>query len=219
MPRIAFAVSLALVVLFAGASSPAGAGTAATAAAGAAARSVAETLTLDFAREKLPDGCTLTSKQWRAEGGELRGVGDGVLELAGPYGADFALKFRGESSEKANFEVKLFDAAEGRELYTFAVLGRSHSVLDGVKCCLLKGGQFVAVDPRMWTFPGRRFTFEVRSAKGQFQMFLDGALGPLFIDPQPERPARGIQVKILVSTEGSKDKVVLDDVALEYAKP
>lgn len=212
--RIRFVAAIALVALLSGAPS-----LELRAGASSGVASVAETLTLDFAKEKLPEGCTLSSKQWRVDGGELRGVGDGMLELAGPFGADFTLKFRGESSEKANFEIKLYDAADGRELYTFAFLGRYHSVLDGVKSCLLKGGGFVAVDPKMWTFPGRRFTFEVRSAKGQLQMFLDGALGPLYVDPQPERPAQGIKVKLLVSTEGSKDRVVLDDVTLEYARP
>jgi hypothetical protein len=218
LARLARFVGIGGVVWLAVAASSAPADPAAGVGPDAASASTG-TLALDFAKPNLPAGCTLASKQWQVEGGELRGAGDGALDLAGPFGGDFTLVFRGETSEKANFELKLYDASDGRELYTFAFLGRYHSVLDGVKSCLLKGGQFVAVDPRMWTFPGRRFKFEVRSTKGQFQMFLDGVLGPLFVDPQPDRPAGGIRMKLLVATEGSKDRVVLDDVTLEHAKP
>ena len=178
-----------------------------------------DTVNLDFATPQLPDGWSLSSKAWKVEGGELRGVSDGMLEFAGPIADDFKLSFRAETSEKANVEVKLYDAESGAELYTFAFLGRWHSVLDGVKCCMLRGGNFVAVDSKMWIFPGRRFTFEVRRAKGQMQMFLDGALGPFFVDPQPLVASKGIKLRLLVPTEGSKDKVVIDDVTLECAKP
>ncbi len=177
-----------------------------------------ESATLDFAKEKLPDGWSVAAKTWKVADGELRGQGDGALDFAVPIGGDFQLTFKGFSAEKANFEVKLYDAADGTELYTFAFLGRYHSVLDGVKCCLLRGGAFVAVDPKMWIFPGRKFTFEVRFAKGRLQMFLDGVLGPLFVDHQPLLPSHGMKLKLLCSTEGSKDEVRLDDVKLEFTK-
>jgi hypothetical protein len=151
--------------------------------------------------------------------GELRGRGDGTLEFAGPFDGDFTLTFTGFSAEKANFEVKLFDAATGSESYTYAFLGVYHSVLDGVKSCLLREDRFVAVSPRMWIFPGRRFTFEVRVAKAQHQMFLDGELGPLFVDPAPIRPEKGARLRILAGTEGSGDEIRIDDVKLSFRRP
>jgi hypothetical protein len=176
-------------------------------------------ITLDFAKEKLPEGWSLSSKEWAVKEGALAGVGDGSLDFAGPIAGDFTLTFKGFSAEKTNFEVKLYDVASGAELYTFAFLGRYHSVIDGVACCLLKGGNFVGVDKKSWIYPGRAFTFEVRVAKAQFQMFLDGALGPFFVDPSPAAPAKGMRLKILAATEGSKDAVRLDDVKLAFPAP
>jgi len=176
-------------------------------------------LTLDFSKEKLPDGWSICGKEWKVKEGQLVGIGDGALDWAGPITGDFTLQFKGWSAEKTNFEVKLYDAATNEELYTFAFLGRYHSVLDGVKCCMLKGGGFVKVDSKMWIFPSHQFTFEVRSAKSQLQMFLDGELGPVFIDPQPPAPTKGMKLKILASTEGSKDEVRLDDVKVVLAAP
>jgi hypothetical protein len=172
---------------------------------------------LDFAQEKLPQGWSIRgqrSNDWKVADGELRGIGDGALQFAGPIAADFTLSFHAWSAEKTNFEVKVFDLATGKETYTFAFLGRYHSVLEGVKCCILREQNFVAIDPKSWIFPGRKFTLEVRAAKGQLQMFIDGALGPIFVDPQPLRPEKGVRIEILASTEGSKDAVVLDDVRL-----
>jgi len=175
-----------------------------------------DAVTLDFGREKLPEGWSVRGKEWKVAEGELRGLGDGALGFAGPVGGDFTLVFRGWSAEKTNFEVKLHDLESGRECYTFAFLGRYHSVLDGVKCCILRENRFVAIDPKSWVFPGRKFTFEVRAAKGQFQMLLDGALGPVFVDAQPLLPAKGMRLEILASTEGSRDAVRLDDVELRH---
>lgn len=174
-------------------------------------------VTLDFSKEKLPDGWTIGGKDWKVKEGQLVGIGDGTLDWVGPIAGDFTLQFKGWSAEKTNFEVKLYDVATGAELYTFAFLGRYHTVLDGVKCCILKGDAFVKTDPKMWIFPGRTFTFEVRCAKAQLQMFLDGALGPIFVDPQPPAPAKGMRLRILASTEGSKDEVRLDDVKVTLA--
>ncbi len=176
---------------------------------------LASDVTLDFSSERLPGGWSLRGKEWKVSEGELCGMGDGALQFAGPIAGDFTLSFAGWSAEKTNFEVKLYDAATGRECYTFAFLGRYHSVLDGVKCCMLREDRFVNVDSKMWIFPGRKFTFEVRSAKGQLQMFLDGELGPLFVDPQPLKPEKGLKLEILASTEGSRDAVRLDDVRLK----
>ena len=175
-------------------------------------------VTLDFAKDgaKLPDGWSIRGREWKVADGELKGLGDGALQFSGPLAADFTLTFKGSAAEKTNFEVKLFDAATGKECYTFAFLGRYHSVLDGVKSCILRESQFVKVDPKTWIYPGRKFAFEVRVAKGQLQMFLDGALGPFFVDPQPLRPEKGMKLEILASTEGSKDEVRLDDVKLVW---
>jgi len=176
-------------------------------------------VTLDFAKEKLPDGWGLSSKTWQVKDGALNGVGDGALEFAGPIAGDFTLTFKGFAEEKANFEVKLFDGGGSEELYTFAFLGRYHSVLDAVACCMLKGGNFVSVDKKLWIFPGREFTFEVRVAKGQFQMFLDGVLGPFFVDGKPAAPDKGMRLQILAATEGSKDAIRIDDVKLTFPSP
>src|SRR5688572_24767145 len=92
-----------------------------------------ETLTLDFAKEKLPEGWSVAAKSFKVEEGELRFVGDGVLDFAGPIAPDFRMTFKGSSAEKASFELKVFDVATEAELYTFAFGGRWHSVLDGVK--------------------------------------------------------------------------------------
>jgi hypothetical protein len=176
----------------------------------------ADTVTLDFAKEKLPDGWSVPSKQWKVTGGELVGTGDGELDFAGPIAGDFSLSFSAWSAEKTNFEVKLFDAEKGDELYTFAFLGRYHTVLKCVACCMLRQDRFVTFDPKTWIYPGRKFTLEVRVAKGQLQMFVNGELGPFFVDPQPLRPEKGVKLHVLASTEGSKDEVKLDDVKLTY---
>lgn len=173
---------------------------------------------LDFSDAKLPDGWSVAAGDWKVTEGELRGRGDGALEFEGPIDGDFTLTFTGMSAEKASFEVKLFDAATGKECYTYAFLGVYHSVLDGVKSCLLREDRFVSVNPRMWIFPGRKFTFEVRVARAQHQMFLDGELGPFFVDPAPIRPDKGVKLRILASTEGSGDEIRIDDVKLTFRR-
>src|SRR5262245_59184545 len=178
-----------------------------------------DTVTLDFGpatKGKLPDGWTTRNDAWKVTDGELRGIGDGALSYAGPIAGDFTLSFKAWSAEKTNFEVKLYDAATGKECYTFAFLGRYHSVLKCVACCMLREDAFVARDPKTWIYPGRKFTLEVRLAKGQMQMFLDGELGPVFVDPQPLKPEKGFKLEILASTEGSKDAVKLDDVSITF---
>lgn len=160
---------------------------------------------------------SVTSKTWRVEEGELRGTGDGVLEYATALPADFTLTFRARTEEKANVEVKLYDEKGEKELYTFAFLGRYHAVLDGVKSCILKGDRFVNVDPKTWIYPGRTFDFELRRAKNQHQMFVNGVLGPFFVDEAPP-DATQFRLRILVSCEGKTDKLVLDDVKIVVKK-
>lgn len=175
--------------------------------------------TLDFSSARMPAGFSLRGASWKVQEGELRGAGDGALEFAGPITGDVTLSFTGWTAEKTNFEVKLTDAATGADCYTFAFLGRYHSVLDGVKFAILRENAFVKTDPKMWIYPGRKFKFEVRIAKGQMQMSLDDELGPLFVDPAPLKPAKGMKLSILASTEGTKDAVRLDDVKLALAAP
>lgn len=168
---------------------------------------------LDFSGPEIPAGWAC-SKRWKVEEGELRGKGDGFLERAIPSSGDFTLEFDASTAEKANVEVKLLDPKDDAVLYTFAFLGRYHSVLDGVKSCILAGDRFVAVNPRMWIFPGRTFRFEVRRAKAQFQMFLSRELGPVYVEPKPLPDGTSFKIRILVSTEGKDDAVRLDNVRL-----
>ncbi|MBI5362182.1 MAG: hypothetical protein HZA53_03320 [Planctomycetes bacterium] len=158
---------------------------------------------------------SVTNKTWKVEDGELRGAGDGALEYAAPVPADFTLTLRARTGEKANVEVKLYDEKGEKELYTFAFLGKYHSVLDGVKSCILKEQRFVKVDPKTWIYPGRTFDLELRRAKHQHQMFVNGVLGPFFVDEAPPDETK-FRVRILVSCEGKDDKLVLDDVKIRY---
>jgi hypothetical protein len=70
----------------------------------------------------------------------------------------------------------------------------------------------------MWIFPGRMFHFEVRCARGQYQMFLNDELGPFFVDPAPADKDAAVTVKILVAIEGKKDKIRIDNVELTEKK-
>lgn len=177
----------------------------------------AETLTLDFAQEKLPAGWSVTSPRWKAVQGKLEGTGDGALEYAGPVTGDFTLKFTGWTGGKCNLELKTIDLTTGQDVYTFAFLGRYHRVLEGVKCCILREDTFVSVDPKQWIYPGRRFTCEIRVSRGRYQMFLDGEPGPEFVDPQPLRPAQGTKLRLLANTGGGEDRVQIENVRLVLA--
>lgn len=178
-----------------------------------AAVEVPEDVAQDFSKE-LAAPWKLSGKTWRVEDGELRGRGDGWIEYSGPLTSDFALAFDASTAEKANVEVKLYDAATKKELYTFAFMGKYHSALDGVKSCVLKGDRFVNVDAKTWIYPGRTFRFEVRRAKNQHQMFVNGVLGPFFVDEAPPPEDVKLELRILVSTEGKDDAVRLDDVKI-----
>jgi hypothetical protein len=180
-------------------------------AAGAPAR-VADDVVLDFTKPELPADWSLSSKAWKVDAGELRGEGPGWLEHARPLPASFTLTFDAWTEEKANVEVKLLDAKGERDVYTFAFLGRYHSTLDGVKSAILKADAFVSVNPRMWIFPGRMFRFEVRRARNQFQMFLNGELGPVYVDEDPPTEADELRLRILFAPEGKKDRVRIDNV-------
>jgi hypothetical protein len=173
------------------------------------------TVTLDFAGKEIPAGWSVANASWKPAEGELRGVGGGSLAWGEALGGDFTLTFRAWTEEKANVEVWLVDPKDDHPVYTFAFLGQYHSVLDGVKSAILKEQAFVNVSSRMWIFPGRMFTFEVRRAKNQMQMFLNGELGPFFVDDSPPENIGDLRLKIMVSTEGAKDKVRLDDVKVE----
>jgi hypothetical protein len=172
---------------------------------------------LDFQKAELPAGWSIPNKNWRVEEGELRGEGGGALERSTVRG-DFTLAFDAWTEEKANVEVKVHDAKTNEEIFTFAFLGRYHSVLDGVKSCILKGNNFANVNSKMWIFPGRTFRFEVRAVKGQYQMFLNGELGPFFADKEPIAADRDLRIQILISTEGKKDKIRIDNVSIAQKK-
>ena len=122
--------------------------------------------------------------------------------------------FRARTDEKANIEVQLYDEAGKQSLMTFAFLGKYHSVLDGVKSAILKENRFVKVDSRMWIFPGRFFEFEVRGAKNQYQMFLNGELGPFFVDEKPLAEMGTVRLRIVYSGGDEKEGVRFDDVRL-----
>lgn len=175
-----------------------------------------ESIGNDFSKPLAPPW-SVTSKEWKVDKDALVGAGGGALECSQTIRGDFTLTFEGWSGEKTNFEVKLFDKDGRKELYTFAFLGRYHSVLDGPKSCILKGNAFVAKDAKMWIFPGRAFEFEVRRAKNQFQMFLNGEIGPAFVDDVG--PALDeFRLQILASPEGSKDAIRIDDVRVVLRK-
>lgn len=176
-----------------------------------------ERVKLDFAEKKLPKGWHLSSKAWKVKDHELHGRGEGYIEYRHLVKDDFIISFEAWTEEKANIELQLRDA-KGREVYLiFAFLGKYHPVLDGVKCALLKGNRFVSVNPRQWIFPGRYFRFEVRGANNQYQMFLNGELGPVFTDPEPlEDPE--YRIRIIYSPEGKQDELRLDDIELQMKK-
>lgn len=189
-----------------------------TAAAFAAPSRDEDVAALDFSKPELPADWTVSSKAWKPDGGELRGEGGGWLDWKKPMPASFTLTFRAWTEEKANVEVQLHDSKLERAVYTFAFLGRYHAALDGVKTAILRADRFVAVSPRMWIFPGRTFTFEVRRARNQWQTFLDGELGPVFVDDDPPAEAADLRLRIVVATEGKKDKARLDDVKIAARK-
>lgn len=174
---------------------------------------------LDFLTAELPKGVVIAVKSWKIADGVLRGTGGGYVEIPVPENGNWKLSFQGSSDEKANFEVKAFDKTGKTEIYTFAFLGRYHSVLDGPKSCILKGPAFVNVSSKMWIFPGRMFNFDVKCAKSQFQMFLNGELGPNFVDDKPAEPEGGLKLRIYVSPESEKDGWKIDNIKLKSKRP
>lgn len=174
-------------------------------------------LALDFTKNEMPAGWSISPKSWKIEGGELRGEGGGTLDRTVPLSGDFTITFDAWFEEKGSIELKILDAKGENEFYTFAFGGRYHPVLDGVKCSILKGSQFVNVDSKMWIFPGRMFHFEVRSAKHQFQMFLNQELGPVFVDPAPADDT-SYRVRFVAGAEGKKDKIRIDNIKIEPRK-
>jgi hypothetical protein len=191
---------------------------AALALAGSAGGAPEEDIVLDFSTATLPAGWTVGPASWKVEGGELRGTGSGGLVYAKMLSGDFRLTLKVWTEEKASIEVHFEDAKGERTFYTCGFGGLYHPVLDGVKSCILRDDRFVAVDPRMWIFPGRMWTFEVRHAKHQWQMFLNGVLGPVFVDDAPDAASDELRLHILATTEGAKDKVRIDDVRISERK-
>jgi|GEM_PF-3970702 len=173
-------------------------------------------VTVDFSTRRLPSDWRVDTKKWKIEEGELRGEGSGALQYKKALEGDFTLSFDAWTEEKANVEIVLVDPKSKECYFCFAFLGSYHPVLDGVKSAILKGNRFVSVDPRMWIFPGRDFTFEVRRARDQYQMFLDGQLGPVFKDGEPEM--KEFLLKISVSAGGKKESVALDNIRLVVEK-
>lgn len=171
---------------------------------------------VDFSTRRLPQDWRVSNKTWKIDQGELRGEGNGTLEFKKKLEGDFALSFDGWVEEKGNIEIVLTDPKSKECYFVFAFLGSYHPVLDGVKSAILKGNRFVAVDPRMWIFPGRDFSFEVRRARHQYQMFLDGELGPVFEDKEPEMEE--FLLKISYGAGHKKESVVIDNVRLVIEK-
>lgn len=183
---------------------------------GAAAHGPREVIEQKFNRKKLEADWRIKAeagtRAWRVEKGELRGMGGGHLDYMRPLPERFTLAFDAETQEKANIEVQLVDG-DGNVQYIFAFLGTYHPVLEGVKFAILKGNGFVAVDPKHWIFPGRKFRFEVRRAGGRFQMFLDGEMGPTFDDREPVN--EDMHLRIIYAAGKKKDWVRFDDIRLE----
>jgi hypothetical protein len=167
----------------------------------------------EFSKKEL-DKCWSIKGAFAPEEGELRGKGGGWLEYAPDLAGDFTLTFQAWTEEKANVEVTLVDPKSGKPAYTFAFLGLYHSALDGVKSCILKDDAFVNVNPKMWIFPGRMFTFEVRREKSEYQMFLDHELGPFFVDEHPPANADQLRLRLNFSAPGPRDKFRVDNVTI-----
>jgi hypothetical protein len=173
-----------------------------------------ETVKEDFSAGTLGKDWKVSSDSWKVDDGELRGKGQGFLGYGKALSGDFALKFDAQTQEKANIEVTLLDKTGEKVLYTLAFMGKYHTVLDGPKSAILKHDRFVSVSARMWIFPGRFFSFEVRKAKNQLQMFLNKGLGPTFTDDDPPAELDELLVQIHFAPEGKKDGVRIDNVLL-----
>jgi hypothetical protein len=170
---------------------------------------------LDFESGKLPEDWSVSSGEWKVRRGVLDGRGPGYLQLDVPRSGDFRLSFRAWTEEKANVEVKLIDPDTGREMWTFAFLGTYHSILDGPKSCILRNNHFVNVDARTWIFPGRWFDFRVRARSDQYEMFLNDALAPRFVDEDAPEEAPRWLLRIQHGPELEDTRFELDDVKLE----
>jgi hypothetical protein len=172
----------------------------------------------DFSGKAPGKAWKASPEAWKVEAGELQGKGPGHVELVDPIAGDFALTFKARTAEKANIEVKLLDEKGETTLYTFAFLGRYHSVLDGPKSCILKHDRFVSVSSRMWIFPGRAFSFKVERSRNDLAMALDGEKGPSFTDDSPPREAARLRLRIVFDPEGKDDAIRLDDLEVRLAK-
>lgn len=182
----------------------------------AAAPQDPERATLDFAGKTIPPDWHLAAKSHRLLDGELVVEGGGTLDWSQPLQDKATVTLAVRSEEKANVEVHLLDD-RGEVRYAFAFLGQFHPALERVACAILRDNRFVHVNPRLWLYPGRKFELEVRRAKNQFQMFVDGELAGVFVDPQPVA-GKELKLRIAWATEGERDKVHLDDVKVAFPR-
>lgn len=174
-----------------------------------------EIIELDLSGKTIGEDWKVTSGTVKVENKELVGTGAIRLESARTFSDDFLLTFEAMTEEKANIEIKLLDETGKRELYTFAFLGRYHTVLDGVKSAILKEDVFVKVDSRMWIFPGRFFKFKVERSGKDFKMFLNGQAGPEFKDPGAAAALKNFRIRILHDSESAWDRARFKNVKLE----
>jgi hypothetical protein len=167
---------------------------------------------LDLTGKSLPAGWRLAAAAHEMANGELVVTGGGSLDRQEALGDRNNVTVSVLTDEKANVEVHLVDG-KGKVRYAFAFLGQFHPVLERVALAMLKDDHFVQVNPRLWLFPGRAFQLEVRRARNQFQMFLNGELGPVFSDPDAVA-GDDLHLRVVWVTEGAKDKVHLRGVTV-----
>jgi len=170
------------------------------------------TVKLDLSGKSLPAGWRLTAAAHELANGELVATGGGTLDWQEPLADRTNMTVGVLTEEKANVEVHLVDG-KGKVRYAYAFLGQFHPSLERVALAMLKDDHFVQVNPRLWLFPGRAFQLEVRRARNQFQMFLNGELGPVFSDPDAVNGA-DLHLRVVWVTEGAKDKVHLRSVSV-----
>jgi hypothetical protein len=169
-----------------------------------------DSTSLDLTGKSLPADWHLTAKSHQLANGELVADGGGSLEWAQALQDKATIALTVLTEEKANVEVHLVDD-KGRSRYAFAFLGQYHQVLERVAVAILRDDRFVASNPKLWLYPGRKFELEVRRAKGQFQMFVNGELGAVFVDDKAV-DGKDLKLRICWATEGGKDKVHLQGV-------
>ena len=169
----------------------------------------------EFSKKEL-DKCWNLKGGWAPEEGELRGKGAAWIDYVPEVPGDFTLTFQAWTEEKANVELMLVDPKTGVPVYVFSFGGLYRNVLDGVKSAILRENYFIksAVCSKMWIYPGRMFTYEVRREKNGYEMYLDHELGPFFVDENPPANADHLKLRLNFNTSGSRDKFRVDNVTL-----